>query len=91
MKKIFLLLLLAFTQISFAQGIDFSGYLRNYSGMLAGNGSTDFVILQNTFNLNFETRFDNSYFKVNPMIYHDYSDYSDRSTCQIFSRPTKPA
>ena len=74
MKKILTIILLAFTYSLFAQSVDFSGYVRNYSGMLVGNGSNDFVILQNTFNLNFEKSFDNSAFKVNPMIYHDYSD-----------------
>jgi len=74
MKKYFFIIALMLTQILFAQKVDFSGYLRNYSGMLVGNGSNDFIILQNTFNLNFETSLDNSAFKVNPMIYHDYSD-----------------
>ena len=74
MKKILIIMLLTFTYSLFAQSVDFSGYVRNYSGMLLGNGSNDFVILQNTFNLNFEKSFDNSAFKVNPMIYHDYSD-----------------
>ncbi len=74
MKKILVTLLLTLSPMLFAQSVDFSGYVRNYSGMLMGNGSTDFVILQNTFNLNFEKSFDNSAFKVNPMIYHDESD-----------------
>ncbi len=74
MKKILIIMLLAFTYSLFAQSVDFSGYVRNYTGMLMGNGSNDFVILQNTFNLNIEKSFDNSAFKVNPMIYHDYSD-----------------
>ncbi len=73
MKKL-ILILLFFTYTVFAQNLDFSGYVRNYSGMLLGNSSNDFVILQNTFNLNIEKKFDNSAFKVNPMIYHDYSD-----------------
>ncbi len=74
MKKYIFITVMLFTQIIFAQSVDFSGYVRNYSGMLLGNGSNDFVILQNTFNLNFEKSFDNSAFKVNPMIYHNYSD-----------------
>ncbi len=74
MKKIILIMMLAFTYTAFAQSVDFSGYVRNYSGMLLGNENNDFVILQNTFNLNIEKKFDNSAFKVNPMIYHDYSD-----------------
>jgi len=75
MKKYFLILILIVSSQSFvAQSLDFSGYVRNYSGMLLGNGSTDFVILQNTFNLNLEKRFDNSAFKINPLTYHDNSD-----------------
>jgi hypothetical protein len=74
MKKTILILTLFLSISTFAQNVDFSGYVRNYSGMLLGNGNNDFVILQNTFNLNIEKKFDNSAFKVNPMIYHDYSD-----------------
>jgi hypothetical protein len=68
MRKIYLIILsLAFIQNISAQNPDFTGFVRNYSGMLLGNGSTDFVILQNTFNLNIEKRYDNSAFKVNPI------------------------
>ncbi len=74
MKKYLFITAMFFAQMIFAQSLDFSGYVRNYSGMLAGNGSNDFVIIQNTFNLNFEKRFDNTFFKVNPLIYHDYAD-----------------
>jgi len=74
MKKIFIIMLFTFTYSLFAQNVDFSGYVRTYPGMLVGNGSNDFVIMQNTFNLNVESRHDNSFFKVNPMIYHDYAD-----------------
>ncbi len=76
MKKIilFVSLFVISWQIGFAQNLDFSGYVRNYSGMLTGNGSNDFVILQNTFNLNIEKKFSSSAFKVNPMIYHYFSD-----------------
>ena len=74
MKKYLLIVVMMFAQSTFAQSLNFSGYVRNYSGMLVGNGSNDFVILQNTFNLNFEKRFNNTAFKVNPLIYHDYAD-----------------
>jgi hypothetical protein len=74
MKKIIYLTVILLSQFALSQSLDFSGYVRSYGGVLAGNGSNDFVILQNTFNLNFEKRFDNGAFKVNPMIYHDYSD-----------------
>ncbi len=74
MKKYLFIVTMLLAQFTFAQSLDFSGYVRNYSGMLVGNGSTDFVILQNTFNLNFETRYNSTAFKVNPLIYHDYAD-----------------
>ncbi len=75
MKK-FMILIFFFTliRLSQAQGIDFSGYIRNYTGMLAGNGSNDFVIAQNTFNLNFEKNSGSAAYKVNPMIYTEYAD-----------------
>jgi len=79
MKKIILVLFaIAMSwQISFAQTPEITGYVRNYSGMLIGNGSNDFVIFQNTLNLNIEKRFSNSAFKFNPMVYHYYSDSLD--------------
>ncbi|MCP5062388.1 MAG: hypothetical protein GY936_07995 [Ignavibacteriae bacterium] len=73
MKKT-IIIMLVISNVGFTQDLDFSGYVRNYSGMLAGNGSTDFVILQNTFSLNIEKRFDNSAFKINLLTYHDNSD-----------------
>lgn len=74
MKNKIIAILLCLTQITFTQNVDFTGYVRNYSGMLAGNGSNDFVILQNTFNLNIEKNMSGSSFKVNPIIYHNDSD-----------------
>ncbi len=71
-KIIVILFMLVFN--TFAQNVDFTGYVRNYSGMLAGNGLNDFVILQNTFNLNIEKSMSGSSFKVNPLIYHNNSD-----------------
>lgn len=73
MKKIIFITLML-TSIIFSQDVNFSGYVRNYSGMLLGNGTNDFVILQNTFNLNIEKDFTNAAFKVNPIFYHDNSD-----------------
>ena len=74
MKNKIIIIVLWLTQITFAQNVDFTGYVRNYSGMLMGNGSNDFVILQNTFNLNIEKSMSGSSFKVNPLIYHNNSD-----------------
>ena len=74
MKNKIIIIVLWLAQITFAQNVDFTGYVRNYSGMLMGNGSNDFVILQNTFNLNIEKSMSGSSFKVNPLIYHNNSD-----------------
>jgi hypothetical protein len=76
MKKIILILfaLIIAQQTGNAQNVDFSGYVRTYRGMLIGNGSSDLVIMQNTFNLNIENNFGSSAFKVNPLIYNNYSD-----------------
>ena len=74
MKTKIILIMLIIANGLFAQSVDFSGYVRNYSGMLAGNGNTDFVIQQNTFNLNIEKNLGVSSFKVNPMLYHNNHD-----------------
>lgn len=50
-----------------------SGYVRNYTGVLISDGS-EFSILQNTLNLNFEQKLGRVAFKVNPYLYH----YFDR-------------
>lgn len=52
-----------------AQGLQFSGYARSYTGILL-NDANEFSILQNTFNLNVEDSRGNIAFKVNPYIYH---------------------
>ena len=55
-----------------AQGVSFTGYVRNYTGLLL-TGDNGFSILQNTLNLNIEQSKDKVAFKVNPYIYH-YGD-----------------
>lgn len=52
--------------------INFSGYVRNYTGVLT-RSPNDFSIVQNTFNLNIEKRTDKTGFKVNPYLYQ-YTD-----------------
>ncbi len=77
MKKLFLMVVVVVflcLQISAGQNIDFSGYARNYTGMLTGNGNNDFVILQNTLNMNFEASSSVGDFKVNPMLYMTNND-----------------
>jgi len=56
-----------------AQEPDFSGYVRNYTGLLT-TGSNDFSIVQNTFNLDITGSKNNIAFKANPYVYH----YFDR-------------
>jgi len=51
-----------------AQSLNWSGYARNYTGMLL-KGNNEYAIIQNTFNLNIEQSKDNVFFKVNPYIY----------------------
>ena len=50
-----------------AQNVDITGFVRNYTSVLYNNG--DFNMLQNTFNVNFETIGDKVALKANPMIY----------------------
>jgi hypothetical protein len=70
-KKIVISLVVFFLSISgvTAQSTLFTGYIRNYSGMLFA-GDNYFAIIQNTFNLNIENSKDKVAFKVNPYINH---------------------
>ncbi|MCK5055482.1 MAG: hypothetical protein KAT34_02430, partial [Candidatus Aminicenantes bacterium] len=52
-----------------AQSPLFTGYVRNYSGMLLSDDNY-FAIIQNTFNLNIENSNKKVAFKVNPYINH---------------------
>ena len=60
--------LFIFINVAQAQSLNWSGYARNYSGMLL-TGNKKYAILQNTFNLNIEQSKDKVAFKVNPYIY----------------------
>ena len=51
-----------------AQDVSFTGFVRNYTGVLL-QGDNDFSIIQNTFNLNVEQSKDQVAFKVNPYMY----------------------
>ncbi|HHE64538.1 MAG TPA: hypothetical protein ENL09_00775 [Bacteroidetes bacterium] len=57
-----------FINVAQAQSLNWSGYARNYSGMLL-TGNKKYAILQNTFNLNIEQSKDKVAFKVNSYIY----------------------
>ncbi len=55
---------------------EITGFARNYTGVLL-NDQTDFSIIQNTFNLNFEKRGSTVAFKVNPLLYHYFDKQLD--------------
>jgi len=80
MKRLFfisVLWLMITGAAAFAQSevfpLKFSGYVRNYTGVLT-ESPNDFSIVQNTFNLNIEHHSDKIGVKVNPYLYH----YFDR-------------
>ncbi len=75
MKRRFFTLLISIILITgfvFADGLQITGYVRNYEGVLL-NDDMDFSIVQNTLDLNFSMQTSKVGFKVNPYIYH-YSD-----------------
>ena len=71
-KIILLLTILFIGSFAKAQKLDISGFARTYEGVTYKNG--DFVIIQQTLNLNFEKRGDRVAFKANPMVYFYNSD-----------------
>ncbi len=78
MKKRFFTLIISLILIiwfGFADGLQITGYVRNYDGVLL-NDDMDFSIVQNTLDLNFSMQTSKVGFKVNPYIYQ----YSDKTT-----------
>lgn len=69
-KTVLLTIMLA--SLVSAQDLVLSGYARTYLGALT-TGESEYSIIQNTFDLNFEHSRGDVYFKVNPFLYH-YSD-----------------
>lgn len=65
-------MLIALVKIANAQDLLINGYARTYLGALT-TGESEYSIVQNTFDLNFEHNRGGVYFKVNPFLYH-YSD-----------------
>ncbi len=61
------------TTLGFAQKPSFTGYVRNYTGVLV-TGDYDYAIIQNTFDLKIEQSRDKVAFKANPYLYQ----YPDR-------------
>ncbi len=71
-KGLIIILLFSLTFFTKAQNVDISGFARTYEGVTYDNWN--FVMMQQTLNLNFEKRGDKVAFKANPMIYLYNSD-----------------
>jgi hypothetical protein len=65
----FVFVLFLFSTGANSQSLNWSGYVRNYTGALLTENN-EFSIIQNTFNVNIEQSKDNVAFKVNPYFYH---------------------
>ncbi len=74
MKKniILVLLILLSSQLIKAQNVDLSGFARTYEGVNFSEG--EFLVMQQTLNLNFEKRGEKVAFKANPMLYLNNSN-----------------
>ncbi len=72
MKKV-LILIMVLISISLFAEIDFSGFVRNYTGALLKD-EHNFSIVQNTLDLNIEKKADKIAFHVNPYIYQNYDE-----------------
>ena len=68
MKKMMALTIILATLSLFSQELSFSGYARNYSGILLDD--SEYSIVQNTFSLKIEQSKGIVGFKANPYIYH---------------------
>ncbi len=72
-KLITLLVFVAFSSL-YAQGLEFSGFARYYTGFKAGNGNSDMTVSQTTFNFDVEKTTDFGAMKINPMLYFNGSN-----------------
>jgi hypothetical protein len=81
-KGLILILLLMASQFSMAQNVDINGFARTYEGVLYDN--SNFGIIQQTLNLNFEKMGDKVAFKANPMIYLYNDDSLDLRMRELY-------
>ena len=83
MKRITIILITISLAIAVkSQNVDINGFVRNYTGVQYNNG--DFIMLQNTLNLNFEKMGDRVAFKANPMLYLYGIDSLDFNMREIY-------
>ncbi len=76
------LLILLTSHVILAQDLDFSGFARTYEGLSYKDGN--FIIMQQTLNLNFEKRGERVAFKANPMMYLYNADSLDFNMREIY-------
>jgi hypothetical protein len=81
-KHIISLLFVAITLISKAQQVDVSGFARTYEAIDVDEG--DFLMMQQTLNLNFEKRGEKVAFKANPMLYYYNKDSLNLKMREIY-------
>lgn len=73
MRKIIIIVVgIGLSFFAFAQKTDITGFVRTYEGLNIER--SDFSIIQQTLNLNFEKRGEKVSFKANPMLYHYNAD-----------------
>ena len=81
-KILLFAILLSISEIALSQGVDISGFARNYTGVMYKTG--EFNMLQNTLNVNFEKMGDRVAFKANPMFYLYGTDSLDFRMREIY-------
>ncbi|NOR44921.1 MAG: hypothetical protein GQ534_04985 [Candidatus Delongbacteria bacterium] len=82
MKKMMALTIILTTLSLFSQEMSFSGYARNYSGILLDN--SEYSIVQNTFSLSIEQSKGMVGFKANPYIYHYQNEDVDFGLRELY-------
>ena len=82
MKKMMVLAIILATLSLFSQELSFSGYARNYSGILLDD--SEYSIVQNTFSLKIEQSKGIVGFKANPYIYHYQNEDVDFGLRELY-------
>ncbi len=81
-KQIITALFIAITLISRGQGVDVSGFARTYEAVDVEDGN--FLMMQQTLNLNFEKRGEKVAFKANPLVYLYNTDSLNLNLREIY-------
>ena len=81
-KQIITVLFIAITLLIKGQGVDISGFARTYEAVDVEEGN--FLMMQQTLNLNFEKRGEKVAFKANPMLYYYNKDSLNFNMREIY-------